>query len=634
MSQTPRGSALRVALAFAILAGTWVFVVHFILNWLLMQPVAYVRYDAYSDVVIAALTAGLVYFLLRREFSAREQTNTILRHAQKELEERVEQRTAALAAESAVLQAVIETVPAGLALFAGSDLQLKWANKEYRQILPEPFRAHGIAGASLGSLFPETAQQEIVAIFSRVAAIGEGHFDAEYAYPRAGQALAYWQWAVVPLPAASGVMPDLLMLAHDITELVLARKRLEELHGEVARRVEDARQARADAETRAGELATVLDVSLTLTSTLLYRPLLERILDQLLVVVGYTNAAVLLCDEVGFSVAAYRGPLPEESIVGTRLALNLAVSYQEMLDQGKPVIVPDLAADTALARGVRDTTPAVFCDVLAQARSWMGVPLVIQERVIGFFQFDHVEPDYFTAHHAHLAQGIANQAAIALENARLYAEARQFATLEERQRVARELHDSVSQALYGISLAAHAAHAQMDRAPEKLRNTLSYLLSLSDNVVTEMQALVFELHPDSLEQLGLIVGLTKLAEATRVRAEVEVGLDLGPEPDVALDSKQVLYRIAQEALHNVEKHAQAQRVDIELHMANNALTLIICDDGVGFDPSSQFPGHFGLRSMRERVVGLGGSLKIESTSGRGVIVRATIPCSPVASLPA
>jgi signal transduction histidine kinase len=633
MGQAPKGPAFRIAVAFAGLAGAWVFLVHFTLNWLLMQPGAQVRYDAYSDVIIAAATSVLVYVMLRREFAARERAHAILADAQKELELRVEQRTAALAAERALLQAVIDTVPAGLALFDGVHLRLKWANMEYRAFLPEPLRSQDMAGASPVALFPEAAQQEIVEIFRRVAATGDGHFDAEFPYPRAGQDQTYWQWAVVPLPDASGAVPDLLMLAHDITELVLARKRMEELNDEIARRVEEARQARADAETRASELATVLDVSLTLTSTLLYTPLLERILDQLQVVVGYTNAAVLMRDEIGFCVAAYRGPLEDGPVVGTRVSIGVTAAYQEMLNQCQPVIVPDLAADTALAHGVRDAAPQVFYDMLAQARSWMGVPLVTQGCVIGFFQFDHLEPGYFTPHHAHLAHGIANQAAIALENARLYEEARQFATLEERQRVALKLHDSLSQALYGISLAAHAANAQVARAPEKLPNTLSYLLSLSDNVVTEMQALVFEMHPDSLEQLGLITALTKLADATRARVEVEVCLELGAEPDVSLDIKQVLYRIAQEALHNIEKHARAQRVEIELALVDDVLTLVIRDDGVGFDASRQFPGHFGLRSMRERAARLGGRLKIESAPDRGATVRVTIPCNPDIDLP-
>jgi len=240
-------------------------------------------------------------------------------------------------------------------------------------------------------------------------------------------------------------------------------------------------------------------------------------------------------------------------------------------------------------------------------------------------RLDHPEPNHFTVHAAQLALAIANQAAVAMENARLYEEARKVATLEERQRMARELHDSVSQALYGIALGTHAAREQLERAPQKLSGTLDYILNMSATAVAEMRALVFELRPESLEQEGLVAALTRQADAVRARAGVTMHLDLCAEPDVSLDVKEALYRIAQEALQNIVKHAYAQTVSVSLCTEGAQVVLEVTDDGHGFDPGGRFPGHLGLRTMHERAIRLDGSLEISSRAEGGSKVRASIP---------
>jgi signal transduction histidine kinase len=198
----------------------------------------------------------------------------------------------------------------------------------------------------------------------------------------------------------------------------------------------------------------------------------------------------------------------------------------------------------------------------------------------------------------------------------------------ERQRLARELHDSVSQALYGIALGARTARALLDRDPQKAVEPIDYVLSLANAGMAEMRALIFELRPDSLAHEGLVVALTKQAEALRARHQIVVRARLCDEPDLALDAKDALYRIAQESLHNVVKHARAGRVELWLDAATPQspfVTLDIRDDGTGFDATAAFPGHLGLHSMRERAARLGGTLTIESAPGQGTHVRARIP---------
>ena len=199
------------------------------------------------------------------------------------------------------------------------------------------------------------------------------------------------------------------------------------------------------------------------------------------------------------------------------------------------------------------------------------------------------------------------------------------AALEERQRLARELHDSVSQALYGIALGARTARTQLERDPAKVAEPLDYVLSQAEAGLSEMRALIFELRPESLQNEGLAAALAKQCDALRARYKVEITTELGEEPDLSLDAKEALYRIAQEALHNVARHAGATRVDLRLERAEGEWRLEVSDNGRGFDPGGDYPGHLGLKSMRERAERIGAELRIESRPGAGSSLRVRLP---------
>jgi signal transduction histidine kinase len=212
-----------------------------------------------------------------------------------------------------------------------------------------------------------------------------------------------------------------------------------------------------------------------------------------------------------------------------------------------------------------------------------------------------------------------------VENARLFAQARDKAALEERQRLARELHDSVSQALYGITLGTKTARALLERNPEQVADSLEYVLSLATAGQAEMRALIFELRPESLKKEGLVAALEKQANALKARHGIDVVATLCNEPEAPLEVKEAVYRIAQEALHNIVKHARAGNVEIKMQCTPEQITLEITDNGVGFEARGDFPGHLGLRSMRERALHLGGVLEVDSSPGKGTHVCARIP---------
>ena len=222
-------------------------------------------------------------------------------------------------------------------------------------------------------------------------------------------------------------------------------------------------------------------------------------------------------------------------------------------------------------------------------------------------------------------QAVADQGSVAVENARLLAEAQSRAGLEERQRLARELHDSVSQALYGIALGARTARSLAVHSPDKLAEPLDYVLSLAEAGMTEMRSLIFALRPESLATEGLVAAFEKQVAVLRARYKLEVRATLGAEPELSLKMKEALYRIGQEALHNVVKHAHARRVEVRLHAGPGEVVLQVRDDGIGFDPGRALPGHLGLQSMRERVAARHGNVLIKSRLGAGTVVRVRLP---------
>jgi signal transduction histidine kinase len=140
-----------------------------------------------------------------------------------------------------------------------------------------------------------------------------------------------------------------------------------------------------------------------------------------------------------------------------------------------------------------------------------------------------------------------------------------------------------------------------------------------------MRALIFELHPDALEKEGLVNALDRHAQLLRTRYKLEVDVDLCEEPHLSLDAKEAMYRIAQEALNNINKHANASKVQIKLEQIDREIILEVLDDGVGFDPQGKHPGHLGLRSMQERADQFGWQLDIRSTDQEGTKIRVYAP---------
>lgn len=310
---------------------------------------------------------------------------------------------------------------------------------------------------------------------------------------------------------------------------------------------------------------------------------------------------------------------------GTRLPTD-SVPMVHSIECETLVVIEDTAE---LAR--RDPVTAATTESRGY-HALLSVPLCLDGRFMGLLGFETEHPRVFSEREKRLAVGIGELVAAAVERMRLKEEtdrlnarAQEMAALEERNRLARELHDSVSQSLYGIALGARTAIALLQRDPGKMGEPLDYVLSLAEAGLTEMRALIFELRPEMLENEGLTVALTSQIFSLETRHEVEIKADLCNEPDVSLEVKEALYRVAREALHNTVKHAQATRVDLDLLCEPDSITLKIADNGIGFDPCAAFPGHLGLRSMQERAERINGAFTIESAPGQGTCVMLRVP---------
>ncbi|HZQ65272.1 MAG TPA: GAF domain-containing sensor histidine kinase [Gaiellaceae bacterium] len=256
-------------------------------------------------------------------------------------------------------------------------------------------------------------------------------------------------------------------------------------------------------------------------------------------------------------------------------------------------------------------------------RSFLGVPIVARDGVIGaFYLTEKIGAPDFTREDEELIQLLAAHAAIAITNARLYEESRELSVLSERNRLALDLHDAVSQKLFGLALAAESAATLLDRDPAAAREQVAKLGALAQEARDELRSLVLELRPPDLERDGLCGALRKHVEVLRRVQPVEIRLDLdaGVEREPARDAE--LLRIAQEAIHNSLRHARAEHLAVSLRREDGRLHLSVADDGVGFDPAAAAvrSTHLGLTSMEERARRVGARLEIRSAPGRGTAV--------------
>ena len=419
-------------------------------------------------------------------------------------------------------------------------------------------------------------------------------------------------------------------------------------------RAEEKLHQRVEARTR--EQTTLLEISHSLASTLELQPSL--ILEQLRQIIEYTHAGlfglsdstlIALAIRVSSDSSSDGMPQQLDQAVPLLVRLDGPETLETLFNGHRPIRIADVTSADPQAVFLRRLLNGNAGVLLNGVLAWMWVPLAVKGRILGGLGISHARRNYFTAHHAALALAMADQVAITMVNAELYEHARALAALQERQRLAQNLHDAVNQSLFSAGLIAEVLPRLWDRDQEQARQSLEDLRRLTRGALAEMRELLAELRPSVLTDSSLGDLLRQLANAFTGRTNIPVSVKIAGEHVLPAEIQVALYRICQEALNNIAKHARARKVEIELQyeagevvdgnltaakagtlqqIAVRSVEMHIRDDGAGFDTSeASAPGHYGLGMMYERAEAVRAQLTVASQPGHGSEVRLRWPAT-------
>jgi two-component system nitrate/nitrite sensor histidine kinase NarX len=352
-------------------------------------------------------------------------------------------------------------------------------------------------------------------------------------------------------------------------------------------------------------LAALLAVTQTIISATDVAPALAVLLDRIASVAPFTDALIFAMADGELAALAQRGAQDERLA-----ALAAAVAEQ---DPGAPLVVADGLPAPAHARTPQDASAPAL-------RSWLYYPIRKRGGLAGGMLLAHTEPGRYTHEHTAQLSILMHAIDLAIEHQRLLEHMRAVVTQHERRRIARELHDAVTQTLFTISVVAEVLPRLWERNRETALRSLEELRSLARGALAEMRTLLLEMRPESLERAHLRDLLSQLAEAASVRLPTPVTALLDEHCNPPPPVKIALYRIAQEALNNVVKYAESTETTVCLRCTADGLTLTIRDNGIGFDVGQVSSEHLGLRIMRERAAEIGARLMIRSAPQRGAEV--------------
>jgi signal transduction histidine kinase len=411
-----------------------------------------------------------------------------------------------------------------------------------------------------------------------------------------------------------------LVCIEDITE----RKRAEEELLEAKEAAETAQHAaeerRQEAERRREVAESLADIMNVLNSNQILDEVLDYITSQAGRLLGNHAAGIYRLQEDGkLTIEATQGLLL--AYAGGRKTPVGQEVLRRATETRRPVAAPDLArgasSDGELALDGQTKATRPWADLY---RGLLAVPIIVADEVYGGLALYYSEPRQFPREEIELAAAFADQIGLAIENARLRDQVREAATVAERERLARDLHDAVTQTLFSAGLIAEALPRVWERSPERAREGLEELRQLTRGALAEMRTLLLELRPAALTEKPLGELLGHLTQAMTSRTRVSVTLTVKGDSSLSPDVQIALYRIAQEALNNVTKHASAAEASVDLHCQPGRVALSIQDDGRGFDPADALPDQLGLSIMRERAESIGATLGIRSQPDHGTHV--------------
>jgi PAS domain S-box-containing protein len=441
--------------------------------------------------------------------------------------------------------------------------------------------------------------------------------------PRYETAMLHKYGARVYAEVSVGIIPyggqqATFVFLRDITEQKRAQQALQEAYGTLEQRVEE----------RTRELATLNVISGVVSRSLDLNEIMGSALDKTM------EAAQM---EMGAIYRALLASNPEDRslrVVGYKLVASRGIS-EALIQAIDRIPLRNSAMEQAAALGrpyvwrIADVPPQAGLAELLEKEGMhfaVSIPLMARGQVVGSMNVGTRRMHAMTPEVLSLLAAIGQQVGMAVENARLHEQAQEAAAMAERGRLARELHDSVTQSLYSVTMYAEAAARLMPAGHEAATAHLRDARDTAQEALREMRLMIYQLRPPALEKGGLAVALQVRLDAVERRGGIHAELTVEGEDRLPPAVQTELHQIAQEALNNALKHAHAERVQVSLRFGDTTTTLQVCDDGVGFElTAAQARGGLGLPNMRERAGKIGGRLSIESTPGRGTRVLVEVP---------
>ncbi len=417
----------------------------------------------------------------------------------------------------------------------------------------------------------------------------------------------------------------LIFEARDITDRVLAEKRLISNEEEIQRLYQAEKQAHFLAET-------LRSAALDLSSSLISGNVYEFLLSNIYTLVPYSSAHIgLLEDEDHLTARVARGEenWPEDKkFFGKSFNILQIPSFRALFSQNQVVSIPD----TRLHPNTKYFPGHEYIG------SWIAIPLMVSDQIIGLCLLEHIQPHFFTPDLIEWASAVASQAAIAIQNAWLFEQvrdgreqlqalSRQLVEVQEseRQYIARELHDEAGQTLASLMVGLKVLESQSND-PQAVVAQSRELKKIADGVLENLHRLSISLRPATLDHLGLIPALRQHTEMIRSQHNLNVQFEVVGKIDrLPTELETAIYRIVQEALTNIVRHAKATHADVLLEQKKEMLIVIIEDDGIGFNPKNKTENHLGLVGMQERATMLGGSITLESSPDRGSTIKLEVP---------
>ncbi len=451
--------------------------------------------------------------------------------------------------------------------------------------------------ATLSSFIARTITQPIVALIKSTGIIAQGALDYK-------------------IKIKTG--DEIEQLAAQFNDMTSS---LKESYSNLEQKVEErTRQERQRAE----QLRTINEISRKISSIINLDELLPYVANLLRETFDYHNVNIFLFEPSSgklilkaICLSGYRGVIPLE--VPLEMGEEGIVAW--VAQTGEPLLVNDVSNEPRYR----------FIEELSGTRSELAVAIMVKDKILGVLDIESDRLDAFSESDLFTAQTLADQLAVAIENARLYQETGQMAVIEERNRMSREIHDTLAQGFTGIILQLEAAEQALgDDSPEALQH-LNKARSLARGSLNEARRSVWNLRPQALERLSLTEALRqevgRFAQASNIKARFDVSDNIRELP---LDVETALLRICQESLANIKKHAQATEVKVDLTFDKSNVMLAIRDNGIGFKTDNNDKGEgehrgFGLISMQERTRNLGGTLEVQSEEGQGTAVQIVIP---------